>query len=115
MGDFVFRILVEYRSRKIHGIPEQPFHKTNASRFGAASSQPFSMILRNSCMESFSHELLPKGLRDASSMAGERSMKRFCEFCTNVRVVGAEIASTIVFLVFLYVAARYEITHLLQK
>jgi hypothetical protein len=42
-------------------------------------------------------------------------MKRFCEFCTKMRVVGAEVASTVVFLVFLYVAAKYEITHLLQK
>ena len=42
-------------------------------------------------------------------------MKRFCEFCTKIRIVGAEIASTAVFLAFLYVAARYEITHLLRK
>jgi hypothetical protein len=43
------------------------------------------------------------------------SMTRFCEFCTKVRVVGAEVASTVVFLVFLYVATRYEITHLLSR
>jgi hypothetical protein len=42
-------------------------------------------------------------------------MKQFCEFCTKARVIGAEIASTIVFLVFLYVVARYEIIHLLQR
>jgi hypothetical protein len=41
-------------------------------------------------------------------------MKQFCELCTKVRIVAAEIVSTGVFLVFLYVAARYEITHLLQ-
>ena len=42
-------------------------------------------------------------------------MKRFCEFCMKGRVVGAEVASTVVFLIFLYVAARYEITHLLSR
>ena len=42
-------------------------------------------------------------------------MKQFCAFCTKARVVGAEVASTIVFLVFLYVAARYEIIQLLQR
>lgn len=44
-----------------------------------------------------------------------RTMKRFCDFCTKTRVVLAEVASTAVFLVFLYSAARYEITHLLGK
>ena len=43
------------------------------------------------------------------------NMKRFCEFCTKARVVAAEVASTVVFLVFLYVAARYEIAHLLSR
>lgn len=33
----------------------------------------------------------------------------------KVRLYGAEIASTAVFLVFLYVAAKYEIVHLLAK
>ncbi len=41
-------------------------------------------------------------------------MKRFCEFCTQAKVIGAEVASTVVFLVLLYVAARYEILHLLH-
>ena len=41
-------------------------------------------------------------------------MKRFCEFCTKMKVVGAEVASTVIFLVLIYVAARYEITHLLR-
>ena len=42
-------------------------------------------------------------------------MKRFCDICTKARVIGAEVASSAVFLVFLYVAARYEITHLLSR
>jgi hypothetical protein len=42
-------------------------------------------------------------------------MKTFFEFCTKARVVAAEVASTAVFIVFLYVAARYEIAHLLQR
>lgn len=42
-------------------------------------------------------------------------MKRFCELCAKARIVAAEAVSTIVFFVFLYVAARYEITHLLSK
>jgi hypothetical protein len=41
-------------------------------------------------------------------------MRRFCQFCTKVKVIGAEIASTAVFLVLLYVAAKYEIAHLLK-
>ena len=41
--------------------------------------------------------------------------KKICEWCAKVRVVAVEIASTVVFLVFLYVATRYEIIHLLQK
>jgi hypothetical protein len=42
-------------------------------------------------------------------------MERFCEICASVRVVAAEIVSTVVFLVFLYVAAHYEITQLLGR
>lgn len=42
-------------------------------------------------------------------------MKRFCEWCTKLRVVGAEVVSTVVFLVFLYAVARYEIIHLLAR
>jgi len=45
----------------------------------------------------------------------EGAMQRFCEICAIVRVVAAEIASTAVFLVFPYVAARYEITQLLGR
>ena len=41
-------------------------------------------------------------------------MKRFCEFCMKVKVIGAEVASTVIFLVVLYVAVRYEIVHLLR-
>jgi hypothetical protein len=41
-------------------------------------------------------------------------MRRFCQFCTKVKIVGAEVASTIIFLVVLYVAVRYEIVHLLK-
>ena len=40
--------------------------------------------------------------------------KRITEFCTRVKVVGAEIASTIVFLVILYAAVRYEIQSVLK-
>jgi hypothetical protein len=39
---------------------------------------------------------------------------RVTEFCTTVKVVGAEVASTVVFLVALYAAVRYEIIHLLK-
>lgn len=42
-------------------------------------------------------------------------MQRFCEICARVRVVAAEIVSTVVFLVFLYAAAHYEITQLLSR
>ena len=42
-------------------------------------------------------------------------MKRFGEWCTKLRVVGAEVVSTAVFLVFLYSVARYEILHLLAR
>jgi hypothetical protein len=41
--------------------------------------------------------------------------RRHQEVFLKIRMYGAEIASTAVFLVFLYVAARYEITHLLAK
>lgn len=41
--------------------------------------------------------------------------ERFSEWCAKARVVAAEIASTVVFIVFLYAVTRYEITHLLQK
>ena len=41
-------------------------------------------------------------------------MKGFCQFCTKVKVIGAEVASTIVFLVVLYAAVRYAIVHLLK-
>src|ERR1700675_1758699 len=37
-------------------------------------------------------------------------MKRFCEWCTKAKVVAAEIVSTAVFFVVLYVVARHEIT-----
>jgi len=37
------------------------------------------------------------------------------EIFLKIRLYGAEIASTAVFLVFLYVAARYEIAHLLAR
>jgi hypothetical protein len=36
------------------------------------------------------------------------------KFCTTLKIVGAEVASTIVFLVILYAAVRYEIIHLLK-
>ena len=42
-------------------------------------------------------------------------MKKFSELCAKARIVAAEVVSTAVFFVFLYVAARYEITHLLSK
>jgi hypothetical protein len=42
-------------------------------------------------------------------------VQRFCEICARVRVVAAEIVSTVVFLVFLYAAAHYEITQLLSR
>ena len=42
-------------------------------------------------------------------------MQRFCEICARVRIVATEIVSTVVFLVFLYVAAHYEITQLLGR
>jgi hypothetical protein len=41
-------------------------------------------------------------------------MKRFYGICAKVRVVGAELASTITFLLFLYAAVKYEISHLLK-
>jgi len=41
--------------------------------------------------------------------------KKFCGWCAKARVVAAEVASTLVFIVFLYVVTRYEITHLRQK
>jgi hypothetical protein len=41
-------------------------------------------------------------------------MKGFCQFCTKVKIVSAEVASTIIFLVALYAAVRYEIVHLLK-
>jgi hypothetical protein len=41
--------------------------------------------------------------------------KKFFEWCAKARVVAAEVASTVVFIVFLYEVARYEITLLLQK
>jgi hypothetical protein len=41
--------------------------------------------------------------------------KKFLEWCAKVRVVAAEVASTVVFIVFLYVVTRHEITHLLGK
>ena len=41
--------------------------------------------------------------------------KKFSEWCAKVRVIAAEIASTVVFIVFLYVVTRYEITHLLGR
>ena len=41
-------------------------------------------------------------------------MKRFCQFCTTLKVIGAEVASTVTFLTVLYVAVKYEITHLLR-
>lgn len=42
-------------------------------------------------------------------------MKQFCDWCTKLRVVGAEVVSTAVFLVFLYSVAHYEILHLLTR
>ena len=41
-------------------------------------------------------------------------MKQVTEFCTKVKIVGAEVASTVIFLVALYAAVRYEIVHLLK-
>lgn len=41
-------------------------------------------------------------------------MKRFSIFCVKVKIVGAELASTVIFLVALYAAVRYEIVHLLK-
>jgi hypothetical protein len=41
-------------------------------------------------------------------------MKRFCQFCTTIKVIGAELASTVTFLIVLYVAVKYEISHLLK-
>jgi len=41
-------------------------------------------------------------------------MNRITQFCTRVKVVVVEVASTVVFLVFLYVVVRYEITQLLR-
>jgi hypothetical protein len=52
---------------------------------------------------------------ESQLLLGGKSMKNFREFCTKTRVIAAEIVSTVVFLVFLYVAARYEITHLLGR
>jgi hypothetical protein len=42
-------------------------------------------------------------------------MKRLCEWCTKLRVVGAEVVCRAVFLVFLYAVERYEIIHLLAR
>jgi hypothetical protein len=41
--------------------------------------------------------------------------EKICEWCAKVRVAASEVASTAVFLIFLYVVTRYEITHLLQR
>jgi hypothetical protein len=42
-------------------------------------------------------------------------IRKFCGWCAAARVVAAEAMSTIVFFVFLYALARYEIAHLLAK
>jgi len=42
-------------------------------------------------------------------------VERISRLCTKVKVAGVEVASTTTFIVFLYVVARYEITHLLAK
>jgi hypothetical protein len=41
--------------------------------------------------------------------------RRHQDVFLKIRLYGAEIASTAVFVVFLYVAARYEIVHLLAR
>ena len=40
-------------------------------------------------------------------------MKKFQEFCANLKVVAAEIASIIFFLLLLYVGLRYEFVHII--
>jgi hypothetical protein len=40
--------------------------------------------------------------------------KRVTEFCTKVKVIGAEIASTVVFLIFLYWTVAREISILFR-
>jgi len=42
-------------------------------------------------------------------------MKKFCEWCTKIEWYAVKIGSTLVFLVVVYMAVRYEITHLLGK
>ena len=42
-------------------------------------------------------------------------MKNIQDFCMKAKLVGAEIISTIVFLVFICVAAWHEITRLVSK
>jgi hypothetical protein len=41
-------------------------------------------------------------------------IERFDQFCLTVKIVGAQFASTVIFLVALYAAAKYEIVHLLK-
>jgi hypothetical protein len=45
----------------------------------------------------------------------EKAQTRILDFFSLVELYAVKIVSLIVFLVFLYVAARYEITHLLAK
>ena len=42
-------------------------------------------------------------------------MKKFHEFCVRVKVIAAEVASLAFFLLILYVALRYEITHVIAN
>jgi hypothetical protein len=42
-------------------------------------------------------------------------MKRFGQLCLKIEWYAVKIASTVVFLVIVYLAARYEIAHLLGR
>jgi hypothetical protein len=48
-------------------------------------------------------------------MRADKARVRILDFFNLLELYAVKIVSTIVFLVFLYVAARYEITHLLAK
>jgi hypothetical protein len=48
-------------------------------------------------------------------MKPEKQSRKFLEFFNLVELYAVKIISTIIFLVFLYVTAHYEITHLLAK
>jgi hypothetical protein len=47
--------------------------------------------------------------------SGANFLERLSELCTKIKVAGAEVASTTIFIVALYRVARYEITHLLAR